>query len=662
MTTLHSESDLNALDDQSPTLYSLRDMIVRFRLPILIIGHTLIFAFAYWIAFLMRFTLHIPARYMDIYWQGLPVVVAVKLVIFYSLGSFHGWWRHVNFSDFISLVKSATVASLAIIAADYFIFQLWLAQIPRTVVINDLAITIVVVGALRSVWRLWDERIAPLENHKSKERALLVGNHYHAARIAHLINAQRSIGVRIVGLISTVGESRRRYSDLRVVGQFDEVQDLVKAHRARTLFVMSGALQGKELRSLLESASEENLIVKILPPLSDQLMGSDKVPIRDVSYNDLLRRNPIELDTERIGILIEGRTILVTGAGGSIGSELCRQLVRFNPAKIVLLGRGENRIFHIERELNGIAANVHFVPKIVNIVDSNRMREVFEEFHPNIVFHAAAHKHVSLVERNVGESIINNILGTKIVADLADEFCVERFMMVSTDKAVHPTSIMGCTKQMAERYCQALDCQSKTMFISTRFGNVLGSAGSVVPIFQEQIRRGGPITLTDKRMTRYFMTIPEASQLVIQAASMGKGGEIFILDMGEPVRILDLANDLIRLAGHSPEAIEIVETGARPGEKLFEELYYDNEQSLPTYHEKIHSSYCRMFDLVEVEAQIERLVESAFDNSDKIRQIMKQAIPEYSYISRQYGQVPVNGDEILRTNQPESTLKFKQDD
>ena len=405
--------------------------------------------------------------------------------------------------------------------------------------------------------------------------------------------------------------------------------ELMSQHRAETVFMTTGSVPAKELRSLLDEASGEDFDIKILPQLSEQLRGMDKLPIREVAFDDLLRRKPVNLDIGSIARIVKGKTVLVTGAGGSIGSELCRQLSRFAPARIVLLGRGENRIYHVERELREMTDLVKFVPRIANITDEPRMEEIFESLRPDLVFHAAAHKHVPLVESNVGESIINNVKGSKIVADLAHKYNVERFVLVSTDKAVNPTSMMGATKQMAERYCQSLASFSKTKFISTRFGNVLGSAGSVVPLFQEQIRKGGPVTVTDPRMTRYFMTIPEATQLVVQAASMGEGGEIFVLEMGEPVRIVDLAKDLIRLAGHPQGSIDIVFSGVRPGEKLFEELYYENEQSTPTKHDQILSSHSRTFPAKEVASQVDRLINAAYKPHETIRSLMKEIVPEY---------------------------------
>lgn len=605
----------------------LREFIMKHRVAILLLIHSVLFVGIYYAAYLMRFTLDIPDRHIRLYLDGVVVVVAIKVGVFMWLRSFHGWWRHVSFSDFISLLRSAIVATMAIAAADYFFLH---KQIPRTVLVNDLVMTIVAIGGLRSVLRVWDERIAPLDRSKNLVRTLLIGHGFESAKLAHLINGQRQLGVRVVGLVSPdKGMKGKRFSDLRVVGGIESLPALMSQYRAKTVFMTTGAVPAKQLRMLLDEASGEDFEIKILPQLSEQLRGTDKLPIREVAFDDLLRRKPVNLDIGSIARIVKGKTVLVTGAGGSIGSELCRQLSRFAPARIVLLGRGENRIYHIERELKEMTDLVKFIPRIASITDELRMEEIFESLRPDLVFHAAAHKHVPLVESNVGESIVNNVKGSKIVADLSDKYNVERFVMVSTDKSVNPTSMMGATKQIAERYCQSLAAVSKTKFISTRFGNVLGSAGSVVPLFQEQIRKGGPITVTDPRMTRYFMTIPEASQLVIQAASMGEGGEIFVLEMGEPVRILDLAKDLIRLAGQPQDSIDIVFSGIRPGEKLYEELYYENEQSTPTKHDQILSSHSRSFSLDEVASQVDRLVAVAYKSHETIRALMKEIVPEY---------------------------------
>ena len=621
--SLISEASSDGSNKPSPWVQFLK----KHRLVFLIALHSLLFCFVYWCAFLMRFSLIVPDKYVDLYSISVGPVIAIKLIVFYCLHSFHGWWRHVNFSDVISLVRSSVVATLILIALDSLVLP---GQIPRIVIANDFFVTIVLTGALRSTWRVWDERIAPLDRKRKVERALLIGNNVNAARVAHMINSQLDLDVRIQGMIAP-GEFRQRsqFSDIRVVAGLDNLPRTMDQHKATTLFVIAGSVPAKSLRRLLDSSTEHGFKIKILPTLNEHLRGMDQLPIREVSCDDLLRREPAKLDLAAITKFVSGKSVMVTGAGGSIGSELCRQIMRFDPSEIVLLGRGENRIFHIERELRGLDSAVKLIPKIVNITDKERMRQVFEDHHPHVVFHAAAHKHVPLVEQNVGEGIINNVLGSKNVADLSDEYGVERFVLISTDKAVNPTSMMGCTKQMAERYCQALDTRSKTRFISTRFGNVLGSAGSVVPIFQKQIQKGGPITITDHRMTRYFMTIPEATQLVLQAATMGDGGEIFVLEMGKPVKIIDLAKDLIRLAGHAPGSIDIIETGMRPGEKLFEELYYKNEKSLPTPHKQILSSTSRPFLYEKVESQVDSLIEAAFLSPIEIRALMHNFIPEF---------------------------------
>jgi len=336
---------------------------------------------------------------------------------------------------------------------------------------------------------------------------------------------------------------------------------------------------------------------------------------------------------ESIRGLVSGASVMVTGAGGSIGSEICRQLVQFQPRVLVLLDRAENGLFFLERELRETPMCPRIVVCIADINDEPRMRRLFETHRPQLVFHAAAHKHVPMMEANVSEAVKNNVLGTNMVVNLAHEFRVQRFIFISTDKAVNPTSVMGATKQIAERYVHAMSQESDTAFIVVRFGNVLGSAGSVIPIFKEQIRRGGPITITDARMTRFFMTIPEASQLVLQAAAMGKGHEIFVLDMGEPVKIVDLARDLIRLSGLPEDSIEITFTGLRPGEKLFEELYLDAEETLPTGHPKIRAACPRPWTVEDVQRGVTGLAEciSQFATDDEMRNEIRSIVIEYTW-------------------------------
>jgi FlaA1/EpsC-like NDP-sugar epimerase len=394
--------------------------------------------------------------------------------------------------------------------------------------------------------------------------------------------------------------------------------------------MLSGSLPGDQLRQLMKTCEERRIELKIIPRVQDLFGSGKQVPIRDIEISDLVRRDPVQLDTDAIAKLIAGRTVMVTGAGGSIGSEICRQIVNFNPKMLLLVGRGENRIFEIDRELAESDAAPQLRTLIADVLDEPRMRQIFEQYRPEVVFHAAAHKHVPMMEHNVGEAVKNNVLGTRCLADLAHEFGVERFVMISTDKAVHPTSVMGATKHLAERYVHALSTESKTRFVVTRFGNVLGSAGSVVPIFQEQIRRGGPITVTHPDMTRYFMTIPEASQLVLQAASMGRGGEIFVLQMGQPVKIVDLAKDLIRLSGLPEDAIDIVFTVTRPGEKLYEELYFEQEAMMETSHPKLQVAYHRPVTRDAVRQEIEELGKLCHGPEELLRKRLSELIPEYT--------------------------------
>jgi FlaA1/EpsC-like NDP-sugar epimerase len=598
----------------------------RFRIPILAVAHIVVFCLIYWFALFIRFEKFFPDNPKHL--QFLPLVVGIKIAVFYLMQTFHGWWRYVTFNDLVALAKATAVSVGTFFLIDYLFIP---DHISRAAILIDGAFTIAVMSALRSAWRLWDEQLSDwTPGSVKRKRALLVGADFESAKLAHLINSRSGLEFKIAGLLSTNRSKPIRYSDLRVVGHIDDISEHCKTLRIETVYVPSGKLAARELRDLIDLVSEFGIQVNVVPSMMSLLEGGSQIPIREVSFEDLLRRPPVSLDQQAISEMIEGKTILVTGAGGSIGSELCRQLIKFGPAKMILLGRGENRIYHIQRELKTVAGESELVMALASITDERRMNSIFDAYRPDVVFHAAAHKHVPMTEQNIGEAVVNNVFGTKVVADVCDAYDVKQCVMVSTDKAVNPTSIMGCTKQLAERYCLALGENSKTHFVVTRFGNVLGSEGSVVPLFKEQIQRGGPITITDPRMTRFFMTIPEAAQLVIQAGSMGKGGEIFVLEMGEAVKIVDLARDLIRLAGLPPNSIDIKFTGIRQGEKLYEELfYYSSEESLPTEHNKILTAYHRPFDYEATSQSLEQLIELAYSKPEFIRQELESLVPEF---------------------------------
>ncbi|MCL4113636.1 UNVERIFIED_CONTAM: hypothetical protein GTU68_049263 [Idotea baltica] len=502
-------------------------------------------------------------------------------------------------------------------------------HIPRVVLLLDFMLTVLVVGALRASWRLAIAHAAPFMKDNASP-ALLVGADHNAGQLAYQINNMETASQRVLGLVDPTNQLKgMRFGRMSVLGGIEDVVAIAANVGATDVLVSTTTLAGPILRQLMNACADAELNLKIIPSMTDMFDGDQRIPIRDIGINDLLRRDPVELDQRAIGELITGNTVLVTGGGGSIGSEICRQILRFKPERLVILGRGENRIFHIERELKTCCGDTQLVPEIANITDEGRMRLVFERYSPQVIFHAAAHKHVPLMEANPGEALRNNVRGTKTVADLAHEYSATHFVLISTDKAVNPTSVMGASKQLAERYVHAMASRSTTRFTSVRFGNVLGSEGSVVPLFKEQIAAGGPITVTDERMTRYFMSIPEAAQLVLQSAALGSGGEIYVLDMGEPIRIVDLAKDMIRLAGLRPDAIEIRFSGARPGEKLYEELYFDNEATLPTEHPKIRAAWHRPVNYKEQLNAVSELrtVENA--SREDVIQLLCDLIPEF---------------------------------
>lgn len=419
-----------------------------------------------------------------------------------------------------------------------------------------------------------------------------------------LIGSKTAGNICVVGFIDDDKNKIHTYlSGVRVLGSTEDLPELIEKHEIDMLAIAVPSLSNKRLREIFGTIESLNVIVSTMPSLEEIASGNVNVSrLREIDVVDLLGRDEVELDIDSIKDQLTDKVILVTGAGGSIGSEICRQIFKFNPKKIILLGHGENSIYLIDRELRNIGTNkvTEIIPVIADIQDRQRIFEIMQLHRPTIVYHAAAHKHVPLMEYNPQEAVKNNIFGTKNVAEASKAAGVEHFVMVSTDKANNPPNVMGATKRIAEMIVTGLNEEGRTKFSAVRFGNVLGSRGSVIPVFREQISTGGPVTVTDFRMTRYFMTIPEASRLVIQSGALASGGEIFVLDMGEPVKIVDLAKNMIRLCGYSEEDIEIVETGIRPGEKLYEELLLDKERKDEKVYEKIFVGNIKGYPLSEV--------------------------------------------------------------
>jgi len=608
--------------------------LLRLRIPLLALVHILIFSVAYALAFAIRFDGKISKEYFQLFITSLPVLVAVQVACFLGFKTFHGWWRYVTFRDLVALVPPLLTSYLVFRLIDFLLLPY---HVPRSLPIIQILVAGLLIALLRSSWRIFSELNSLFNRTGNSTRAFIVSNHHEILVMANQINCQQGSSTKIVGILTfeknLIGARR---AGIPIVGTPDEAPRLAEKFGATQVWFAAGSLPGTELAKLKKEYDQAGLTSKVIPWSTDRNPGAGFIPLREIDINDLLRRPTVTLDDREIFDQIAGSCVMVTGAGGSIGSELCRQLLQFEPAVLVLVEHRENSVFLIHNELQQLLQDAgnkttKLIPAIGDILDVERMTRLFQTHSPHFVYHAAAHKHVGLMEVNAGEALKNNILGTKQIADLAHDHGVTKFVLVSTDKAVNPTSVMGCTKQMAERYVLSLGNRSQTQFVVVRFGNVLGSNGSVVPIFKEQIARGGPITITDPRMTRFFMTIPEASQLIVQAGSMGRGGEIFVLDMGDPVRIVHLAEKMIELAGLPPDSIEIKFIGARPGEKLYEELYFEEEKTLPTNHHKIFAAQHRTLQYEDVLEAIEHLLQFETADTEIIRSKLKHFIPEYQW-------------------------------
>ncbi|RFU67117.1 polysaccharide biosynthesis protein [Peribacillus saganii] len=607
-------------------------MSYRRRLTVLAILDSFIVLSAIYAGYL---TLH---PYLAIFKLETLMLTSVTLLVSHHLFSFiyklyNKVWEYASIGELVTIVKAVT-------------FSIMTTAVVQQIVIHDIyfralmlawMLHVLLIGGSRFSWRIYRDRY--IKPKTAEKRALIIGAGAAGTMLVRQLMNKRDTGIKPVAFID---DDRKKYKlqilGLPVVGNSSHIAKTVETLRIDKIIIAIPSLNKNEMKRIFEECAKTTASTKIMPMIEDVMLGRVSVnQFRDVEVEDLLGREPVELDIDSISEFLTGKTVLVTGAGGSIGSEICRQIGKFNPSKLVLLGHGENSIYQIDMELRSkYKSEFEIIPVIADIQDRYRMFEVMEQHKPDVVYHAAAHKHVPLMEYNPKEAVKNNIFGTKNVAEAADAFGVKNFVLVSSDKAVNPTNIMGATKRVAEMVIQQLDKESSTSFVAVRFGNVLGSRGSVIPLFKKQIQAGGPVTVTHPDMTRYFMTIPEASRLVIQAGALARGGEIFVLDMGEPVKIVDLAKNLITLSGYSIDEIGINFSGIRPGEKMYEELLNENEVHSKQVFPKIRIGKAALVDgpiLYEFIASLhdkdsetlkKQLVEIA-NTKVGLREVMKEA-------------------------------------
>ena len=560
---------------------------------------------------------------------------SVKFVIIFSMGVYRRMWKHAGVDELALILIAISSAGIINALINSLLRGLGFFEIiPRSIVYLDAIVSLILFGASRMAIRLTIRANTRSNSHKLNNRTLIIGAGQAGISLAKDMQATPELGYDPVAFIDDNPEKiGLRVIGISVAGNHSQIKEVIIRYNIKTIIIAIPSASGENLRSIITECKNTGVKVKTIPSLSEIIDGKVNVnSIREIDINDLLRREPIQTDCENVSRYINGKVALITGAGGSIGSELCRQIIKYSPKEIILLGRGENSIFKIQQELLSLTYdNVKITAIIADIKDKPRLNIIFRKYYPDIVFHAAAHKHVPLMEANPYEAIKNNIFGTKNVLDCAEDINVEKLVMISTDKAVNPTNVMGVCKRIAETLVIKRAKENGLPYSCVRFGNVLGSNGSVVPTFKKQIAKGGPITVTHPEVKRFFMTIPEAVQLVLQAANIGIGGDIFVLNMGEPIKIVDLAKDLIRLSGLKEKDIEIIFTGLRPGEKLFEELFIKGEKYENTIHSKIFIAKNASNKIPETINNIDRFLSSNLEKAEhkKIRAILKTIINEY---------------------------------
>ena len=604
-------------------------MNVNPRTAIIILHDILVTAFAWLAAYWLRFNLAVPPEFQAAALSTLAWVVPLQAVVFWRFGLYRGIWRFASLPDLKRIVLAVGLAAL-LVPVTLILFRVH-AVVPRSVLILDPLLLVIVMGGSRLAYRAWKEhRLASVLRPDSKP--VLVAGAGSAADFLLRELARNPAGFHVIGLLDDNRDKQGRLvQGLPVLGALDDVVACAKKMEVDDIVLALPSAAHAVRKRITQLCTEAGLNVMTIPSLEDLVAGRVSVSsLRRVELDDLLGRDPVQLDDSGLHQLLTGQVVMVTGAGGSIGSELCRQIARFVPAKLVLFEQSELALYALEQELPQHFSQLKIVPVIGDVKNAVWVGQVMAEQRPAVVFHAAAYKHVPLMENdNAWEAVRNNVLGTQVVAAAAQAQGVGKFVMISTDKAVNPTNVMGATKRLAEMACQAMQQPGGTRFVSVRFGNVLGSSGSVIPKFQKQIEAGGPVTVTHPDIMRYFMSIPEAAQLVLQAGLMGEGGEIFVLDMGEPVRIAELARLMIRLSGADEDRIRIEYTGLRPGEKLYEELLADDESTLPTPHPKLRVAKARRADADWYAECLAWLACPGPHDEATVKRQLKTWVPEY---------------------------------
>ena len=589
-----------------------------------------------WIAFWLRFEGSIPGVYFENLWIFILASLFIKIFFLYLHGLHRVNWSYISMEGLFSLVKALLCSFLAMGFAVLLLRSLPpFTGFPRSILVIDFSITLLFIGSFRVAKRMYFQifKWPGFKGSYAGKRTLIVGAGDAGEQIVRNMLKRGSRYFPIGFVDDDSMKAGMSIHNVKVLGKCKDIPTLASYHNIESLVIAMPSATSKAIREIVKLGTEAKIQhTRIVPALSELISGEVSLSdIREVQVDDLLGRQPVKIKVNSIKRSLRGKTVLVTGAGGSIGSELCRQILRFNPQRLIMLDQDETALFNIERRLRELSP-LEVLSVVADVNNKSKMENLFIQFHPKVIFHAAAYKHVPMMEACPDEAVRNDIMSVLVTAEAAIKCGAEKFVLISTDKAVNPTSVMGATKRVAEFLVRELNTRGSSRFLAVRFGNVLGSRGSVIPIFREQIRKGGPVTVTHPEMKRYFMTPSEAALLVLQAGAIGEGGEIFVLDMGEPIKIVDLARDLIRLSGYEPDVdIPIVFTGIRPGEKLFETLFAEDEDALPTEHKKIFmikvDSNLRGKDLSDCLERLDALVERS-DNG-KIVDLLREMVPGY---------------------------------